>query len=201
MVSLPGFVIKVATQDYHPASHVSFAMNHPPPNNKPFERVIAMKNWVPGREHEMVEQRLWPVHCVQGTKGADFVDEFAQDKLDVVVRKGMDERTEMYSVFADAFGNFDCAGTGVSHDVVELLKAKKVSHVFVLGLAGDYCVKYTALDAVKAGFAAYIIEDGIKCVDQGQGWRDTAQEFERAGVRVVRADGAEVSKVKALTRT
>lgn len=201
MVALPGFVIKIATQDYHPPTHVSFATNHPPPDNKPFESFITMKNWVPGRENETIAQRLWPVHCVQGTKGADFVDEFSRDEVDVVVQKGMDERAEMYSVFADAFGNFNCAGTGVSHDVVELLTAQQVSHVFVVGLAGDYCVKYTALDAVKAGFAAYVIEDGVKCVDFGQGWRDTVQEFDQASVRVVRADGPEVDKVKALTRS
>jgi nicotinamidase-related amidase len=138
------------------------------------------------------------VHCVQGTKGADFVDDFLQDKVDIVVQKGMDEKSEMYSVFSDAFGNFDCAGRGVSHDVIELLKARQVSHVFVVGLAGDYCVKCTALDAAKAGFTAYVVEEGTRCVDPGQGWRGTLQDFERVGVRVVRADGSEISKVKTL---
>lgn len=146
----------------------------------------------------MVKQKLWPVHCVQGTSGADFIDDFLHDKVDVVVRKGMDEGSEMYSVFADAFGNFDCANRGASHDVVELLKAKHVSDVFVVGLAGDYCVKCTALDAVKAGFAAYVVEEGTKCVDSASGWADTAKEFERSGVRIVHADGPEIERVKSL---
>lgn len=199
LVSLPGFVIKIATQDYHPQGHISFASNHCSPKNKPFEDFIEMRNWVPGRESECVKQKLWPVHCVQGTRGADFIDEFLQNKVDIVVRKGLDEKSEMYSVFADVFGNFDCANKAVTHDVPELLKARQVSHVFVVGLAGDFCVRYTALDAVKAGFAAYVVEEGIKCVDPGQGWDDTAREFERSGVRVVRADGPEVERVKALS--
>jgi nicotinamidase-related amidase len=197
LVSLSGFVIKIATQDFHPSSHISFASNHPPPDNRPFESIVDMKNWLPGKESETVKQKLWPVHCVQGTKGADFVDEFLQDRVDIVVQKGMNEKAEMYSVFADAFGNFNCVGTGVSHDVVEILKAKQVSHVFIVGVAGDFCVKYTALDAVKRGFAAYVVEEGTKCVSPGQGWRETVQEFERAGVQVVRADGPEISKIKA----
>jgi nicotinamidase-related amidase len=196
LVSLPGFVIKIATQDFHPPSHVSFATNHPPPNNKPFESFIDMKNWVAGKESEAVKQKLWPVHCVQGTKGAEFVDEFDHNMVDLVVQKGMDERSEMYSVFADAFRNFNCAGTGVSHDMIEVLKARQVSDVFIVGIAGDFCVKHTALDAVKAGFAAYVVEEGTKCVDPDQGWRDTGEEFKHSGVEVIHADGPELDNVK-----
>ncbi len=195
LVSLPGFVIKIATQDFHPPSHISFASNHPSPDNKPFASFIDVQNWVPGRENETVKQKLWPAHCVQGTKGADLVDEFERDKVDMVVQKGMDEKSEMYSVFADAFANFNCAGRGVSHDVVELLKARQVSHVFVVGIAGDFCVRYTALDAAKAGFSVYVVGEGTKCVDSEQGWDDTVQEFERSGVQVVRADGPEIKRV------
>lgn len=195
---MPGFVIKIATQDYHPPTHISFASNHQPPDNKAFESYIDLHNWAPGREGETVKQRLWPDHCIQGTKGADFLDGFLHENIDVVVQKGMDEKNEMYSNFADAFGNFNCAGRGVSHDVPELLRAKEVSDVFVVGLAGDYCVRYTALDAAKLGFFVYVIEDGTRCVDPGQGWLDTLEEFERVGVRLVRANGPELGKVKAL---
>ena len=193
---MPGFVIKIATQDFHPSTHISFASNHPAPDNKPFESYIDLKNWAPGREGETAKQRLWPDHCVQGTKGADFIDGFLQEKIDIVVQKGMYEKNEMYSVFSDAFNNFNCIGRGVSHDVSELLKARQVSDVFIVGLAGDYCVRYTALDAVTLGFAVYVIEDGTKSVDPGLGWRDTLEEFERAGVRLVRVNGPEVSKVR-----
>lgn len=198
LVSLPGFVIKIATQDFHPPSHISFAPNHPPPNNKPFESSVDMRNWVSGKDVETVKQRLWPVHCVQGTPGAEFIEEFRHDEVDVVVQKGMDKRSEMYSVFADAFGNFECVGTGVSHDVVQLLRAKQVSHVFVVGIAGDFCVRCTALDAVKAGFPAYVVEDATRCVDPDRGWQDTVKEFGLAGVRKVSASGPEISRVKAL---
>jgi nicotinamidase-related amidase len=198
LVSLPGFVVKIATQDFHPPSHVSFSSNHPPPNNKPFESFIDMKNWVAGRESETVKQKLWPVHCVQGTRGADFIDEFLQEKVDIVVQKGMHEKSEMYSVFADAFDNFNCAGTGVTHDVAEILKVRGVSHIFVVGIAGDFCVKQTALHAARAGFVAYVIEEGTKCVDPREGWEVTLQDFERGGVRVVQVDGPELRKVEAM---
>jgi nicotinamidase-related amidase len=196
---MPGFVIKIATQDFHPPTHISFASNHPLPGNKPFESFIDMQNWLPGREGERVRQRLWPAHCVQGTSGADFVDDFQHADVDFVVRKGMNEKSEMYSVFADAFGNFNCEDRGVSHDVVKLLRARQVSHVFVVGIAGDFCVRYTALDAAKAGFAVYVIEEGTKCVDPEQGWCDALQEFERSGVKVVHADGPELKMVEAVS--
>ena len=158
-----------------------------------------MKNWVVGREDEKVKQRLWPPHCVQGTKGAAFIDDFQQEKIDVVVQKGLNDKSEMYSVFADAFGNFGCEGRGVSHNVVELLKDKMVSHLFIVGLAGDYCVRYTALDAVKAGFAVYVVADGTKCVDLEQGWADTVRAFERSGVKVVQSIGPEINEVRSLS--
>lgn len=199
LVCLPGFVVKIATQDFHPRTHVSFASNHPAPDDEPFESFINLKNWVSGREGETVKQKLWPDHCVQGTRGADFIDEFLHEKVDVVVQKGMNEKSEMYSVFADAFGNFNCVDQGVSHDVVELLRAKKVSHVFVVGIAGDFCVRYTALDALKAGFTVYVVEEATKCVDQERGWRDTVQDLDRSGVRVIHADGPEIQQVKALS--
>jgi nicotinamidase-related amidase len=199
LVSLPGFVIKITTQDFHPATHISFASNHPPPHNKPFESFIDMKNWVAGKEHETVKQKLWPAHCVQGTKGADFIDEFLLENVDVVVQKGMNQESEMYSVFADAFGNFNCVDRGVSHSVPDLLRARQVSHVFVVGIAGDFCVRYTALDAVKAGFVVSVVEDGTKCVDPGQGWLETIQEFKSSGVNIVRADGPEINRVRSLS--
>jgi len=158
-----------------------------------------MKNWVAGKEHETVKQRLWPAHCVQGTKGADFIDEFLLENVDVVVQKGMNEKSEMYSVFADAFGNFNCVDKGVSHNVTDLLRARKVSHVFVVGIAGDFCVRYTALDVVKAGFSVSVVEDGTKCVDPEQGWRETMLEFKKSGVNLVRADGPEINRVQALS--
>jgi nicotinamidase-related amidase len=198
LVSLPGFVIKIATQDFHPTTHISFSTNHPPPNNIPFVSVVDMNNWVAGKEHETVKQKIWPVHCVQGTKGADLIDELQLENIDIVIQKGLDEGCDMYSSFADAFGNFNSVGRGVSHDLVGLLRARQVSHIFIVGLAGEYCVRDSALDAVKAGFAVCVVEDGTKCVDPEQGWRGACQEFKKAGVKVVRANGPEINKVRSL---
>jgi nicotinamidase-related amidase len=174
---------------------VSFASNHPPPNNKPFEDYVDVRNWVAGKHDETTKQRLWPVHCVQGTSGAEIINEINVDKLELVVKKGMDERVEMYSVFADSFGNMTAGSGGVSHDLATLLKEKEVSHVYVVGLAGDYCVKSTAIDAAKAGFESYVIEDGTRCVSS-KDWDAVKSDLHKHNVKVVSVDGAEVSRVR-----
>ncbi|KMU79467.1 isochorismatase hydrolase family protein [Coccidioides immitis RMSCC 3703] len=92
LIGYPGFVLRIATQDFHPATHISFATNHPAPNNKPFESYITMKNPAPGKESITMPQRLWPVHCVQHTPGAELLPGIEKEKFDLIVRKGMDER-------------------------------------------------------------------------------------------------------------
>ena len=196
LLSLPGFVIKVATQDYHPVDHISFASNHA--NAKPFETFIDMKNIVGGKPEQTMKQRLWPTHCVQGTPGADIIDEIDKSKVDMTIQKGMDERVEMYSAFSDSFGNLTSGQGGVSHDLENILREKQVSHVYVVGLAGDYCVKATAVDAAKAGFTSYVIKEAQRSVDRGQGWGDAEGEFKTAKVQVISIDGDEVRRVKTL---
>ncbi|WEW58985.1 NAD(+) salvage pathway protein [Emydomyces testavorans] len=197
IIHFPGFVLRVATQDFHPATHISFATNHPAPNNKSFESYIEMKNPAPGKELETIPQRLWPVHCVQNTPGAEILPGIEMDQMEVVVKKGMDERVEMYSAFADAFGNTDCVGTGgASADLEAVLREKKVRDVFVVGLAGDYCVKWTAVDAANRGFRTYVIEEATRCVDPEKGWEEAKTELATRGVKVVRIDGPEVGRVK-----
>ena len=100
-----------------------------------------MKNLVAGKPKETMKQRLWPVHCVQSTPGSDIIDEIDMSKVDLVIHKGMDARVEMYSAFSDSFGNLTAGQGGVSHDLESILKEKGISHVYVVGLAGDYCVK------------------------------------------------------------
>lgn len=109
----------------------------------------------------------------------------------------MDSRVEMYSIFSDAFNNMDpsVAAKSVDVDVAAVLKEKRVTDVFVVGLAGDYCVKYTAIDAARAGFKSWVIEDAVKSVDPGAGWQQTLREFAELGVKVIRSDGPEVSRV------
>lgn len=199
ILNLPALALRIGTQDWHPADHISFASNHAPPNNKPFESHVAVTNPAPGREKDTKLQRLWPVHCVGDTEGATIIPEITQEKLDVLAKKGMDARVEMYSCFGDAFRNTDPAlvAKGVNVNVTEVLKAKNVTDVFVVGLAGDYCVKYTALDAARAGFKTWVVEDAIKCVDTQNGWKQSLLEFEELGVSVIRSDGAELARLGA----
>ncbi|EEP76847.1 conserved hypothetical protein [Uncinocarpus reesii 1704] len=199
IIQYPGFVVRVATQDFHPATHISFASNHPAPNNNPFESHIQMTNpaVVGSDPTATIAQRLWPAHCVQNTPGAEILPAIRMDKIDAVVKKGMDERVEMYSAFADAFGNRDCKATGgASADLEAILREKGVTDVFVVGLAGDYCVKHTAIDAAERGFKTFVIEEGVKCVDAVSGWQEAKVELAARGVKVVGLDGLEVGRVK-----
>lgn len=177
---------RIFTKDYHPADHISFATNHQGPDNKPFESFVAIKNPASGKESETKPQRLWPVHCVANTAGAELIPEIKVSKGDLIVHKGMRPDVEMYSVFADAFGNCD-PGTNshsVSVDVAALLNEQGITDVFVVGLAGDYCVKATAIDAAKAGFKTFVVEEGTKCVAPA-GWDDTKEELVAAGVQLI----------------
>ena len=194
MLASSQFSVKVATQDYHPKDHISFASNHPGPDNKPFESFIDVKNLVANKPEETMSQRLWPVHCVQGTSGSDFVDGLDVKNVDEFVQKGMDSRVEMYSAFSDSFGNLTAGAGGVNIDLAKLLKEKSVTEVYVVGLAGDYCVKFTALDAAKAGFTVFLIEDAQRCVDPST-WGDVKSEFTKEGVKVVTMQSPEVQRM------
>ncbi|EGD90640.1 hypothetical protein H112_02104 [Trichophyton rubrum D6] len=201
LLSLTGFVVKIGTQDFHPESHISFATNHPAPSNVPFTSTIDTKNPVAGAEDETKTQRLWPPHCIQGTKGASFIPEIESEKLDAMVRKGMDKRVEMYSAFTDAFGNSNCVEAGgASHDLEALLNEHQVSDVFIVGLAGDYCVRFTAIDAADRGFRTYVIDEATKCVDPDEGWEDSKMDMAAHGVRVISADGIEEAINKSCIR-
>ncbi|KAK7897758.1 NAD(+) salvage pathway protein [Exophiala xenobiotica] len=188
------FVLKVATQDWHPNDHVSFASNHAAPNNKPFTSFIDMKNLVANKPEQTMKQQLWPVHCVQQTNGAEIIDEIDLSQIDTTVKKGMDSRVEMYSAFSDSFGNMTAGAGGVNLDLADLLKAKAITHVYVVGLAGDYCVKDTALGSAKAGFATYVIEEAQRCVDP-TAWPDVKAELSQGSVSLVSVESDEVKRV------
>jgi nicotinamidase-related amidase len=151
-----------------------------------------MTNPAAGKEAETKQQTLWPVHCVQKTPGADIIPELDVTKIDLFVTKGMHPRVEMYSAFADAFGNQDPAIVSVNADLRSFLTDRGVTDVFVVGVAGDFCVKYTALDAAKAGFRSHVVQDATECVVPGSGWEETARELASAGVSIVRSDGPEI---------
>lgn len=163
------FKLTVATQDWHPSNHMSFAANHP--GKKPGD-VIKLKK---------MTQVLWPVHCVQSTRGAQFAGGFRLDRVNKVFRKGTDTDIDSYSGF---FDNGHQRATGLG----EYLKEKKVTEVYILGLATDYCVKFTALDSIGLGFRTYVIEDACRGVDLVPGDVDKAiGEMKAAGVKVITA--------------
>jgi nicotinamidase/pyrazinamidase len=140
------FDLVVATQDWHPANHGSFAANQA--GHQPYD-VIDLGG---------LEQVLWPVHCVQGSPGAEFHPRLDRSRVKKVFPKGTDPSIDSYSGFHDN-GRKKSTGMG------EWLKEQGVDAVYVLGLATDYCVKYTAIDAVRDGFTAYLVEDGCRAVE------------------------------------
>ncbi|KIV82799.1 hypothetical protein PV11_04878 [Exophiala sideris] len=194
LVASPKFALKVATQDWHPENHVSFATNHSAPDNKPYESFVVVKNLVGHNPEETMRQRLWPVHCIQHTKGADIIEEIDQSRFDIIVKKGMDSRVEMYSAFTDSFGNLTAGSGGVNIDVDQVLKTHQITHVYVVGVAGDYCVKDTALGSARAGFVTYLIEDAQRCVDP-EGWPAVRAELSHGSVNVISLDSEEARQV------
>lgn len=159
--------IVVATQDWHPTGHGSFAANHP--GRAPFERI----------ELHGLPQTLWPVHCVQGTPGADFHPALRRAAIARVFPKGTDPAVDSYSGFHD---NGRRASTGLA----EWFRARRVTHVDIMGLATDYCVRATALDAIAEGFHTRLILEGCRAVNLDPGDADRAiEEMRTAGVEIV----------------
>lgn len=159
----------VATQDWHPANHGSFAANHP--GNNVFEQIDL--NGLP--------QTLWPVHCVQGTPGAELATGLQRERIAKIFPKGTDAGIDSYSGLNDN-GHRKSTGLG------EWLKAKGVTEVFVCGLATDYCVKFTALDAAQMGFKTFFIEDASRGVNlQPDDVKNAAAEMNRAGITTVQS--------------
>lgn len=152
---MPQFDLIVATQDWHPADHGSFAANHP--GRSVFEQI----------ELEGMPQTLWPVHCVQNTGGALFAPGLNTRSIDKVFPKGMNARIDSYSGF---FDNGHRAATGMS----EWLKSRGVTELSVVGLATDYCVKFTVLDALQEGFRLRVVAKACRGVNLVPGDVDRA---------------------------
>ena len=164
------FDLIVATQDNHPADHGSFAANHH--GRKPGEVI----------ELDGLEQILWPIHCVQSSPGWEFAGSLDRDRWNQVFAKGTDPRIDSYSGFFDN-GHRKATGLG------EFLTARGVKTVYILGLATDYCIKYTALDACGLGFATFVIEDGCRGVNlQPQDAEQALTQMEQAGVTRINSD-------------
>jgi nicotinamidase-related amidase len=185
LLDLP-FVIKVATKDWHPPSHISFASNHK--DKQPFTDYVTIVN--PANREETYETRLWPVHCVQGTPGAELVPELDVGKVDKIIEKGQDERVEMYSPFFDPFEK----PRGCDSGLAGILKEKGVTDVYVVGLAADYCVLNCAKDALKEGFKTFIVEQGTRAVDP-EGWPRVRQGLVDIGIEVVDVQSDKVQRL------
>ncbi len=163
------FKLIVATQDWHPLDHASFAANHPG---------LAVGDVI---EIAGAPQVLWPVHCVQASNGALFHALLDQTRVQHIVHKGIDPAIDSYSAFYD---NAHQRSTGL----YDYLKAENIHTVYIVGLATDYCVKYSALDAVKLGFTVYVIQDACRGVELTAGDSAAAYiEMQAAGVKLTDA--------------
>lgn len=165
----PAYDLVVATQDWHPPNHKSFAANHP---GREVGEVIDLHG---------IEQVLWPVHCVQGTPGAELAEALDQRRIARVFRKGTDPEVDSYSGFFDAARRHD---TGLA----DFLRRQGANEVHVVGLATDYCVKATAIDAAELGFRTVVVPEATRGVDLSPG--DVAAAFDAmraAGVRLLSA--------------
>lgn len=159
------FDLIIATQDWHPQDHISFASNHP--GMTPFEKVAM----------EGMEETLWPDHCVQGTPGAVLYPAMESNRIAVIFRKGMNPSVDSYSGFYD---NHRKISTGLSG----YLKEKGVSKVYFCGLAADICVYFTIKDALKEGFSARLIEDASQPLNM-LNYKKIKEELASKGVRIL----------------
>jgi nicotinamidase/pyrazinamidase len=153
------------TQDWHPTQHISFAFNHP--GCKPFETISLPYG----------EQTLWPTHCVQGSAGAALHEELRPTigRARVIVRKGMDPEIDSYSAFVEADRKTQTGLAGYLHEL-------GIKHVYCCGLATDFCVGWSALDARAAGFQVTLIEDASRAIDLNGSLQATWLKLESAGV-------------------
>ncbi|KAM3428841.1 hypothetical protein MY4824_008601 [Beauveria thailandica] len=195
LLRLP-FALKIATRDWHPPSHVSFAATHP--GSSPFTSTYTITHPSSagdggggGGIPQQYTTTLWPTHCVAQTPGAQLIPELDVARLHRVLDKGTRADREMYSAFWDPFGESDTGLAG-------LLRDAGVTHVYVVGLALDYCVRATAEHAAEAGFTTVVLEDATKAVFPDR-WNHVVAELQGKGVHVVSSTSSEVQKVESLS--
>lgn len=165
----PYFELVLATQDWHPANHTSFAANHP---DYGVGDVLIIDD---------IKQILWPEHCIQNTNGAAFHHDLDITRVSKFFHKGVDYTIDSYSAF---FDNAHKRSTGLS----DYLRNEGVTDVYLLGLATDYCVAYSSLDAIHLGFNVYVIEDACRGIELNAG--DVARamdEMRSAGVKIIQS--------------
>lgn len=168
LISRDLFGLYVATQDWHPEGHVSFASSHE--GREPFESIELYGH----------PQTLWPDHCIQGTRGAALHPDLPQEPIAAVIRKGMESDSDSYSGFRN---NWNPKGERPSTGLAGYLRERGIRDVVVCGLARDVCAKWTAEDAAEAGFGVAFLWDLTRAVDPGSDER-VRRDLEQAGVRV-----------------
>jgi nicotinamidase/pyrazinamidase len=164
--SAPLFSHIILTQDWHPAHHTSFAASHP--GKKPYESI----------ELAYGAQTLWPPHCIQETPGADFHSALYLPRAEMIMRKGFRPQVDSYSAF---FENDRATATGLAG----YLRERELTRVFLAGLAYDYCVGYSALDARRLGFSALVLRDACRAIDLDGSVATMEAQFAKAGVAVI----------------
>src|SRR4051794_7471569 len=162
------FANVVMTQDWHTSGHVSFASSHA--GKKPFETIDVAYG----------KQMLWPDHCVQGTDGASLSKDLSIPQAGLVIRKGFHKDVDSYSAFTEADGK---TTTGLA----AYLKARKIEKLFLTGLATDFCVAWSAVDARKAGFEAYVVEDACRGIDTKGSLAAAWADMDKAGVKKIQS--------------
>jgi len=167
----PCFEHILLTQDWHPANHFSFASNHP--GRRPFESI----------QTDHGPQTLWPVHCVLGTSGAEFHPRLQLPRAELILRKGYRRNLDSYSAF---FENDRVTPTGLA----SYLRERGLKRVFLAGLAYDYCVAYSALDARRLGVAVVVVRDACRAIDLHGSVESMERQFADADVQL--AETAEV---------
>jgi len=164
----PLFQHVLLTQDWHPAGHTSFASSHP--GKQPFDQ-IAMPYG---------SQTLWPDHCVQGSPGAEFHPALRLPQAELILRKGFRPQIDSYSAF---FENDHTTPTGLA----AYLRERGLSRVFLAGLAYDYCVGFSALDARRLGFPAFVLQDACRAIDLHGSAARMDSDFAQAGVERIQS--------------
>jgi nicotinamidase len=165
LINLP-FKARIATQDFHPDNHVSFAETH----RRPEYTTISIYHPEDKEKALGMEQTLWPIHCVASTKGAEFTPDLQRTRFNAVIHKGTHPSIESYSAFRDIWGRGETELPGVLREV-------GATDVYFCGLAGDYCVRYTAKDSVDYGYNTWVVRDAVKSISSSTfAWDEMAKK-------------------------
>lgn len=179
LIDVPGFKTRIASKDFHPIDHVSFAKTH---GREVFSKTPIFHPDDKERANG-IDQVLWPVHCVAETDGAEFVPGLKTSNFDAVIKKGVSPGIESYSAFEDIWGK-------EKTDLDGILKEKGVTDLYFVGLATDYCVKWSAVDALKYGYKVSVVSDAVKSIQPEE---EAVESLKQRGIALLTTE--EVKKL------